>query len=282
VISPTAITGSNNNYNPTGLSGADTIRQALSAAATLTGLAGGTAGRIITIVNIATVQARTLTLSNESGSSTAANRFALPNGLNWIVPIGGAIQLWYDGTSSRWRLFSIVSNNFPTGTSTAPSVVIGDGVSQGWYQDSADTLRTPNNVIISEDLTCFDDVFVSATLSTMGLTFSTWVTAAAALSGTLNDYNNGGDFQFDSTAAFRGTTDAGGATITGISHPDGGYLVWRNLSGGSQTFKNEDAGSTATNRFQTPGGVDFVLAAGHAATFVYDATSARWFVAGTA
>ena len=279
VISPTAITGSNNDYAPTGLSGADTIRQALSAAATLTGLTGGTANRILTIVNIATVAAQTLTLSHESGSSTAANRFNLPNALNWIIPIGGAAQFWYDGTSSRWRLFAFVSNNFPVGSAVSPGVVIGNAVTQGWFEDSTNVLRTNNNVIFSEDVTCFDDVFISATTSTYGLTLSTAITTTAPpLTGTTNDFNNGADFQFDAVSLFRSDVDIAGATITGLDHPDSGYLVWRNLGPGALTFTNEGAGSTATNRIQTPDGLSFVLASGYTCTFIYDPTATRWFI----
>lgn len=110
VISPAAITGSVDNYNPTdldigGLPHAQVIRQDLSAAATLTGLAGGVAGRMIILVNID--PAFELTLAHDV-TSTAANRFECPGQADVILAEeGSAAILWYDGTTSRWRVISV-------------------------------------------------------------------------------------------------------------------------------------------------------------------------------
>lgn len=74
VISPTAISSTQNNWNPTGLSTAAFIRCANTAPSTLTGLAGGVTGRYMTISNIST---DALTIPNQSASSTSANRFLM-------------------------------------------------------------------------------------------------------------------------------------------------------------------------------------------------------------
>lgn len=113
VISPTALSGSSNDYNPATFSTTSLIRQDVSSASTLTGLIAAANGRIITIVNIATAAANSLTLNNEDAASTAANRFTLPNGVAWRIAAGGAVTLRYDGTSSRWRPVSSV-NAAPT------------------------------------------------------------------------------------------------------------------------------------------------------------------------
>lgn len=111
VISPTALTANTttSNWAPTGFSTALVIRADISDVfdpATLDGLAGGTAGRIIFFVNIGT--SNPIRLLNEGSLSTAANRFMCGEISNTsyvaIAPNTGVL-LWYDGTSSRWRVF---------------------------------------------------------------------------------------------------------------------------------------------------------------------------------
>ena len=102
-ITPTALAGNVNDYNPASLSTAVRIRQDGGAAdRTITGLADGAAGRIITIANIGTTN--NLILSNQDASSAAANRFLAE--ANITIPINAAIALQYDSTSSRWRPLS--------------------------------------------------------------------------------------------------------------------------------------------------------------------------------
>lgn len=73
------------------------LRLNVTALASLTGMAGGAAGREIQIINIGT---KTLQIPANSASSTAANRFATT--IN-IVP--GQSATWrYDATSSLWKL----------------------------------------------------------------------------------------------------------------------------------------------------------------------------------
>lgn len=105
VISPVAIGGgTTQNYAPTGLAGAAVIRQDVSAAHALGGLTGGSVGRIIVLMNIATDPLFTLTLNHEDAGSTAANQFVLPDGDDLVVRAGECITLHYDSTSSRWRV----------------------------------------------------------------------------------------------------------------------------------------------------------------------------------
>lgn len=101
VISPSQITGDQNNYAPTGIATANTLRLTADAARSITGLSAGASGEIKVIHNIGSY---TLTLKNESSSSTAANRFALQEDLE-LYP-GSTVALRYDATSSRWRSIS--------------------------------------------------------------------------------------------------------------------------------------------------------------------------------
>jgi hypothetical protein len=102
VISPTQLTASVNNYNPAGLATASVVRLSADAEWNLTGLVAAAASHFIVLVNIGS---NTINLVDESASSSAANRFALD--VNLALTADTAASLWYDGTSSRWRLLGI-------------------------------------------------------------------------------------------------------------------------------------------------------------------------------
>lgn len=101
-LTPSQITADQNNYNPSGLSTAIVLRLSTDsnggAGRAVTGLAGGAAGRMVIVVNVGSSLLR---LSDESASSTAANRFALPQDV--ILVPDESVMLRYDATSSRWR-----------------------------------------------------------------------------------------------------------------------------------------------------------------------------------
>ncbi len=100
-LTPAVITSDQNDYSPTGLSTASTLRLSTSASRNITGLAGGADGRILTLHNVGTFN---WTLVDESLSSTAGNRFALTG--NLTIPPDTSITLQYDTTSLRWRVLS--------------------------------------------------------------------------------------------------------------------------------------------------------------------------------
>lgn len=100
IVSPSQITGNQNNYDPAGLAGASTLRLSTDATRTITGLAGGTDGRVLVLENVGS---NLLVLAHASGSSTAANRFLLPDSADLTIRPGRAVVLRYDGTASRWR-----------------------------------------------------------------------------------------------------------------------------------------------------------------------------------
>ncbi len=103
IISPAQLSGNQNDWSPTGLSGASIIR--LSTDATfriITGLAGGEAGRRITLMNVG---AYTVMLKDESGASTDSNRFSFDS-QDWFVLPGRSVELVYDALAARWRTLS--------------------------------------------------------------------------------------------------------------------------------------------------------------------------------
>ena len=70
---------------------------------TLTGIDAGSAqdGDTFELTNIS---ANTVTLSHEDTGSSAANRFAIPGNLNYVLTEGESVRIRYDSTTSRWRV----------------------------------------------------------------------------------------------------------------------------------------------------------------------------------
>lgn len=90
------------NYNPTGLAGADVLRLNIGATLKLTGLVAAYDGQRLTLQNVSTDYL--LWLESENTASSAANRILLPKGLPAFLMPGDSIGLRYDGTASRWRV----------------------------------------------------------------------------------------------------------------------------------------------------------------------------------
>ncbi|HXO70779.1 MAG TPA: DUF2793 domain-containing protein [Bradyrhizobium sp.] len=101
IISPPQITTNQNDYNPTGAATASVLQLSSDASRNITGLAGGADGRVVSLINIG---GQPIVLSDESTSSSAANRFTLGAGLT--VAAKQAAMLRYDGTAARWRLIA--------------------------------------------------------------------------------------------------------------------------------------------------------------------------------
>lgn len=101
IIAPPQITANQNDYNPTGAATASVLQLSSDASRTITGLAGGAEGRVVSFINIGS---QPIVLSDESTSSSAANRFTL--GASLTVAVKQAAMLRYDGTAARWRLIA--------------------------------------------------------------------------------------------------------------------------------------------------------------------------------
>jgi hypothetical protein len=101
-ITPSAISSTQNDYNPAGLSTATVLRlEASGAARVITGLQGGSDGRIIILYNIGTTYG--IQLNTENLSSAAENRFLFTGVANVFLAPNTSIALIYDSTLSRWR-----------------------------------------------------------------------------------------------------------------------------------------------------------------------------------
>ncbi len=100
-IDPSQITANQNNYNPSGLSGATQIFVDSDASRNVTGLVPGASaeGRLLLFTNDGSTD---IVLVNQSASSTAANRFLFAGG-DLTLAADQSVLLKYDATASRWR-----------------------------------------------------------------------------------------------------------------------------------------------------------------------------------
>lgn len=105
VNTPAALaTGNNNDYAPGEY---EVLRLAAHASgSTLTGIAGGRAGRRLRIIQTA---AANLSIPHEDANSAAANRVITPTGSNYTLAQNDIADLEYDATSSRWRVVNVLS-----------------------------------------------------------------------------------------------------------------------------------------------------------------------------
>lgn len=104
-LTPTGLSGDQDNYSPTGLSGTSILRvDPNGASRNITGLAGGVDGRVVILVNIADA-AENLVLKHDV-TSTAANRFYTPGAADFTIGQYGSAMLIYDATLSRWLVLA--------------------------------------------------------------------------------------------------------------------------------------------------------------------------------
>jgi hypothetical protein len=99
IITPTELAADADDYAPTGAAAATVLRLSADAAHDITGLAGGSDGRILYLHNVG---AETITLKAEDASSAAANRFAIS--ADFELEANAVALLQYDDTSDRWRV----------------------------------------------------------------------------------------------------------------------------------------------------------------------------------
>jgi len=99
VVTPSSLTADVNDW---AIGTGDVFRVAGTAARNVTGIAAGTSGLAILLINVGSFA---LTLKHASASSSAANRFTVPWAGDCVLAAnGGAVVLVYDSTSSTWRV----------------------------------------------------------------------------------------------------------------------------------------------------------------------------------
>ena len=286
VITPAALAGgTTNNYAPAGFATASRMRQNVTAASTLTGLAGGVTGQEMTINNINTTAANTLTLANANAGSLAANQFLLPSGLDWIIPAGGSVKLRYDGTSTAWRMEAVSTNNFPAGALANPGIVVGSDPTAGIFINAGSPTLTQASIVAASWGAGTFTALGSMT-TTSGATFNTVFTTNGVISPTaftgaaVNNYAPAG---FPACSQIR--QDCSSATsVSGLAAASAGENIWfyniNSTTGNTITLLHNSGLSTAGNRFLLPSNASVVIPVGGAVLLTYDGTSAAWRVTG--
>lgn len=103
VVTPAQLTANTDNWVVAGLSTTSIIRASTDASRNLTGISSPTANQMLLLVNVG---AQDLVLVHDA-TSTAANRFFCPGNVNFTLNAGDSVRLWYDSTSSRWRVLGV-------------------------------------------------------------------------------------------------------------------------------------------------------------------------------
>jgi len=138
VITPAQITANTANYEPTGLSGAVTLRLSSDADRVITSLAGGATGRILVLENVGSFN---IELRHED-SGTATNRFDFPGDQDIVLTPGDTITLKYDGTLTRWICLSTTASKTKiSGGFRALKIVAADAGTSATVTATAVTLE---------------------------------------------------------------------------------------------------------------------------------------------
>lgn len=100
---PAQFGANQNDYTEEGGNSAAYLRWSSDASRDVTGLSiSQTDGDMHVIVNVGS---NDIVLKHESASSTAANRFLCSTGADITLTANQAAEIWYDGTTQRWRVF---------------------------------------------------------------------------------------------------------------------------------------------------------------------------------
>lgn len=202
-ISPAQLTAQTDNWNPIGLADAATIYIDVSTALSITGLQGGRAGREVTLFNTV---AQNATLPNQSGSSSAANRFTQSADII-LGQYQSATYRWKDSTSA-WTLRSSTAGAQVADGAVGPAGLSSDalGLRRKIYAAPADALAF-NGLTINADHTVSQE---------NGDTAVTSIGSAGGVNTYITD-------QYSIRA--KGTLRVSGARVTSISLPGYKYAL---------------------------------------------------------
>lgn len=223
-ISPAAISGTVNNWDPTGLDidvgggtflpAAQVVRVSLSANVNLNGIARGIAGRMLEIVLVSSGGWH-LDLIPEAGASTAANRLLLPGAVQRrLYGDGSRALLWYDGTSSRWRVVAVHTNAGDHGTEVlqiSPFAGVGNG--DNWAFSTSGCLASANGGGGLQTRGFGINLLVGSVIEAVHATVRG--NAGGVLTMSLRQGNVGGDTSLGSAATVAAATDQD-VTVSGL------------------------------------------------------------------
>lgn len=182
-ITPTTLAANQNDYTPTGMISASTVRLSSSARVALTGLKSLGAERSLTLYNAGTFP---ILFKREDAGSLAANRFAFGHTLSG----GHVMRVQYDAGLSRWLC---IAREEPAGTLRD---FAGGTVPEGWLpRDGSNISRVTYAALFNEIGTAFGVGDGSTTFGVGDDRRRTYVGSGGAGTGTLGNAvgNAGGE-----------------------------------------------------------------------------------------
>lgn len=136
------VTGTQNDY-ALAAEGVSVLRWNGASPVTFSGFTNGIAGRSVIVINITASQS--LKVTHDDGNSTIGNRVICTSTAGQIIGPNGSLLLWYDGTSSRWRLHvlnpggpltpAFSAGDFTANGSMTWTVASGDVTTYAYQQD---------------------------------------------------------------------------------------------------------------------------------------------------
>lgn len=265
----TTATGSNiNDFALT--AGVTVLRVNPSANINMTGMTGGSIGRVVVVSNAN--NGFSVTLRHEQ-TSTAVNRFFLPNlADSWILVSGASATFVYDSIRTRWVLAGWSSGFLPeVGVAGVFSATVASGAVNitGLLGVSGAAAFTGNVTSNAGSITTLGQVRYG--------TISPSLTGGA----TVNDWPPTG--LADAYTIFA-NCPSGICTITGmVGGANGRKITIYNTGAGEIDLPNNNGGSIAANRWNnsTSGGtVVFIANGGCAADFTYSTADSFWHETG--
>jgi len=249
-----------------------------STATTLNGIAAGVDGQRIVIYNGSSAS---ITVSNESVSASASDRFALEGGNNVTIASGGSFPFQYDSAQSRWVP---AGGGGGGGASTVTSI----GTIDSQTKSANGGVIASNALVFQTADTTYPGLVSTGTQSFVGTkTFTgdivfnqtvTFVSNASGISGTNANLNS-------HVASFIRLTNSGLVSLASINSSgiiDGHFIAFHNNTGNPITIVNEYAGATAADRISTGFGEDVVIPVdGSFLAFYEGASTQRWKISTT-
>ena len=258
ITPPILSTGNNNDFNPTGGDSAGFWRlSGPSFTCNVTGMLTGSAnvdGYVVAVINFpAGVGSRQITFTNEDSNSTATNRFNLPDNLSYTLQANAGAAFIYDGTSQRWRMFSLANDLYPGMSIFGSMSIVGSLLQSGGA------------------------VSLSETAISGGIVLSGILNISLAGGAPHNDFNPGGawpniGYLFITPTSTPAIT---GFDATGVSAGQEFTLVNQSTTSNLALDAN-NAGSLAANRIFCPSGTSVTVHPTGSIKLLY--TGAHWQV----